>query len=72
MAVELLKAQNNSEIVEEFNLSKKKLEREREKSCCRVKLVFLNRRKTLKKNVESQEGEIREVDIRIDNFACSV
>ena len=46
--------------------------RERENSCCRVKLVFLNRRKTFVKNIESQEQEIREADIRIDNIAYSV
>ena len=69
VAAELSKAPNNSDIVEEFNLSNKK---EREKSCCEVKLVFLDRRKTFVKNIESQEREIREADIRADNFTYSV
>ena len=41
-------------------------------SCCQVKLVFLDRRKTFVKNIESQEREIREADIRADNFTYSV
>ena len=60
MAVELLKAQNNSEIVEEFNLSKKnQREREREREKLLPSKVGLSKQK---KDTQKEYREPRRRD----------